>query len=60
MIRMPIVRGVIRRQVLVNCRVDPAVVQRQLPKPFRPKLVDGEVVAGVCLIRLERRSPASA
>jgi hypothetical protein len=63
MILMPTVRGVIRRRVLVNFRVDPGVVQRQLPKPFRPKLLDGEAIAGVCLIRLEglrpRRLPAA-
>ena len=50
-------RGVIRRRILVNFRVDPEVVQRQLPPPFRPKLLDGEAVAGICLIRLERLRP---
>jgi hypothetical protein len=47
-------RGVIRRRILVNFRVDPEVVQRQLRPPFRPKLLGGEAIAGVCLIRLER------
>ena len=54
---MPTVRGVIRRRVLVNFRVDPGVAQRQLPPPFRPKLLRGEAVAGICLIRLEQLRP---
>jgi len=55
--RMPKIRGLIRRRLLVNYRVDPAVIQRQLPAPFRPKLQNGYAVAGVCLIRLERIRP---
>jgi uncharacterized protein YqjF (DUF2071 family) len=61
-VRFPKVHGTIRRRLLVNFRVDPEVMQRQLPAPFRPKLQDGQAIAGVCLIRLEnirpRRFPA--
>jgi hypothetical protein len=45
--------GVIRRRILVNFRVDPAIMQRQLPSHFRPKLVADAALAGICLIRLE-------
>jgi len=55
--RMPNVHGLIRRRLLVNFRVDPAVIQRQLPSPFRPKLQDGYAIAGICLIRLENIRP---
>jgi hypothetical protein len=55
--RMPAVRGVIRRRLLINFRVDPAVVQRHLPAPFRPKLQAGYAVGGICLIRLEHLRP---
>jgi hypothetical protein len=51
--RLPKVHGTIRRRLLINYRVDPAVMQRHLPAPFRPKLHDGNAVAGMCLIRLE-------
>jgi hypothetical protein len=51
--RIPIVRGVIDRRVLINYRVDPVVVARHLPAPFRPKLVGGMGMAGICLIRLK-------
>jgi hypothetical protein len=55
--KLPAVSGVIRRRILVNFRVDPAVMQPLLPAPFRPKLVGGAAIAGVCLIRLERLRP---
>ena len=55
--RMPNIHGLIRRRLLVNFRVDPAVIQRQLPSPFRPKLQNGYAVGGVCLIRLENIRP---
>lgn len=58
MIRLPTIQGVIDRRILVNYRVDPAVAQRLLPPPFRPKLAHGYAVAGVCLIRLKHIRPA--
>jgi hypothetical protein len=33
------------------------VIQAHLPAPFRPKLVDGWAIAGICLIRLEQLRP---
>ena len=56
--RMPAVRGVIERRILVNYRVDPDVAAARLPAPFRPKLVNGHAMAGICLIRLKRVRPA--
>jgi uncharacterized protein YqjF (DUF2071 family) len=55
--RFPKVHGIIRRRLLVNFRVDPDVIQRHLPAPFRPKLHDGQAIAGICLIRLENIRP---
>jgi hypothetical protein len=55
--RLPKVHGTIKRRLLINYRVDPAVMQRQLPAPFRPKLHDGHAIAGMCLIRLEDIRP---
>jgi uncharacterized protein DUF2071 len=51
------VRGLIRRRILVSFRVDPEVMQRQLPPPFRPKLMGDAAIAGLCLIRLEQMRP---
>jgi len=59
----PKVHGTIKRRLLINYRVDPAVISRHLPAPFRPKLHDHSAIAGICLIRLEgirpRRFPAA-
>jgi hypothetical protein len=57
LMQAPVLRGVVRRRILVNFRVDPEAMQRQLPPPFRPQLVDGCAVAGICLIRLEQIRP---
>jgi hypothetical protein len=55
--RIPTLQGVIRRRILVNFRVDPEVMQRQLPSPIRPKLLAERAVAGICFIRLEQIRP---
>lgn len=55
--RIPAIRGVIDRRILANYRVDPAVMAQHLPSPFRPKLVNGSAIAGICLIRLKQIRP---
>lgn len=55
--RSPSLVGEVERRLLVNYRVDPAVIARQLPLPFRPQIVDGFAVAGICLIRLGSMRP---
>lgn len=55
--RLPRVQGILRRRLLVNFRVEPAVVQRHLPEGLRPRLHAGHAIAGVCLIRLEQLRP---
>jgi hypothetical protein len=42
----------IQRRLLVNYRIEPEFVAPLLPAPFRPQLVSGQAVGGVCLIRL--------
>ncbi len=46
------------RRLLVNYRVDPELLASFLPAPFRPALVGGYGVAGICLIRLAKVRPA--
>lgn len=55
--RVPAVKGLIERRVLVNYRVDVDVLQRVLPAPFRVKVTSGVGIAGVCLIRLAQVRP---
>ncbi len=55
--RIPTLRGVIDRRILVNFSVDPEVLARIVPPPFRPKTVRGRGLAGICLIRLRAIRP---
>ena len=55
--RLPTIQGTIRRRILANFRVDPEVMQGQLPARFTPKLHNGFAVAGICMIRLEHIRP---
>jgi hypothetical protein len=50
-------RAQVRRRLLVTYRVDPAVARSLVPEPFRPQIVDGSAVAGVCLIGLQAVRP---
>ena len=54
---LPVIQGIIDRRLLVNFRCNPHALQQLLPHPFRPKLVEGHGVAGICLIRLQRIRP---
>lgn len=48
---LDMIHGTIERRILLNYRLDPATLQRSLPRPFRPKLFQGYGVGGVCMIR---------
>ena len=55
--KIPVIRGVIDRRILVNYRVDPQVLASLLPAPFRPNVVQGMALVGICLIRLKQVRP---
>lgn len=55
--QVPTIKGVIDRRILINYQVDKQVLEEYLPKPFRPKLVNGKGIAGICLIRLKEIRP---
>jgi len=55
--RLPVIRGVIDRRILINYRVDPDVLAAIVPPPFRPQLIHGFGMAGICLIRLREVRP---
>lgn len=54
---LPVLRGFLDRRILVNYRIDPEFMQKCLPAPFRPKIVNGYGLAGICLIRMNRIGP---
>lgn len=43
--------------MLINYQVDKEILENYLPKPFKPKLVNGKGIAGICLIRLKEIRP---
>ena len=53
----PVMDSVVKRRLLVNYRIEPAVVAPLLPAGFRPQLVSGWAVGGVCAIRLGSLRP---
>lgn len=55
--RIPIIRGVIERRILVNYTVDINIAKAILPAPFKPKTFNGKAIAGICLIRLGHVRP---
>jgi uncharacterized protein DUF2071 len=56
--KLPRLAGTVQRRLLVNYRADPDAIASLLPAPFRPQLVNGYAVAGICLIRLGSMRPA--
>lgn len=54
---IPKIKGIIKRRILLNYRVEPEVMETLLPQPFRLKLHNGYAIAGICLIRLEEVRP---
>ena len=56
-LNIPTMHGIIERRMLVNFRVLPEAVRPLLPEFFRPKLVAGWAMAGICLIRLKDMRP---
>lgn len=50
-------RAQVRRRLLISYRVSPEVAQTLVPDQFRPQIVDGSAVAGVCMIGLQSVRP---
>lgn len=56
--KLPIIEGLIKRRILINYQIEPLEALRLLPSPFRPKLIKGKAIIGICLIRLENIRPS--
>lgn len=48
----------IQRRLLISYRIDPGRAAELVPQPFRPQLINGYAVGGVCLIRMSALRPA--
>ena len=49
--------GNIERRILVNYRIDPIILSKILPSPFRPRVMNGFALGGICLIRFGKMRP---
>ncbi len=55
--KLPKIKGIIERRILINYQIEKEVLANFLPAPFKPKLVKGKGIAGICLIRLKEIRP---
>jgi len=55
--KIPTIKGIIERRILINYQIDEVVLNNYLPKPFKAKLINGKGIAGICLIRLKEIRP---
>ena len=55
--KIPTIKGVIDRRVLINYTVDPEIISKLIPKPFRPLVYKEKAIVGICLIRLKDIRP---
>lgn len=58
--RIPVIKGTIKRRLLVNFRADPTVVSASSHRRFGPSFTKSIPLVGICLIRLEQIRPAGA
>ena len=55
--KIPTMRGLIDRRILLNFTANPREVARIIPAPFRPATYQGKAIVGICLIRLKHIRP---
>src|SRR5882672_856896 len=55
--KIPAIKGIIDRRILVNFTVDPNIISKIIPPPFKPKLYKDKAIVGICLIRLKKIRP---
>lgn len=55
--KIPTIKGIIDRRILINFVADPEIISKLIPKPFRPKTYKGKAIVGICLIRLKEIRP---
>src|SRR5579885_1217553 len=54
------ISGLCVRRLILNWRVDPAAVKKHLPRPliFRPRLVNGQAIVGIDILKLTHMRPS--
>jgi hypothetical protein len=52
--KIPKIKGLIDRRILINFTADPKIVEKIIPFPFRPQIYKDKAIVGICLIRLKK------
>lgn len=47
--------SLVDRQLLINFRMDPAIVRQFLPVGVEPRVIHGFAIGGICVVRLNKR-----
>ena len=55
--KIPRIKGIIDRRILINYRIDKEILRKYLPEPFEPIEKEKYGIAGICLIRLKEIRP---
>ncbi len=55
---MPAITGTIDHRILLNYRIDPVALRPHLPPEFRPLLVSGFAIGGICQVSLSGMRPS--
>lgn len=55
--KIPTIKGIIDRRILVNFTIDAEIATKVVPEPFTLKMVNGKAIGGICLIRLKQLRP---
>ncbi len=55
--KIPVIKGIIERRILINFTADAEVFSKIIPPPFSPKIYKGKAIVGICLIRLKKIRP---
>jgi hypothetical protein len=55
--KIPTIKGIIDRRMLVNFTIDADVAAKVIPAPFKLKIINGKAIGGICLIRLKEVRP---
>jgi len=55
--KIPTIKGIIDRRMLVNFTIDADVAAKVIPPPFKLKIINGKAIGGICLIRLKEVRP---
>ena len=55
--KMKEVKGIIDHRILLNYRIDSKIMKQNLPREFKPKIINGYAIGGICQVSLSEMRP---